>query len=81
MRRFWSSEFRVLRKMTSSPTSSSYSAYSSPFALSSSASTLTTSPAFAALPIAALRNKIIDKIQENRVTLIVGEPGCGNFYR
>lgn len=63
--------------MTSSPTSSSYSSYSSPFALSSSASTSTSSPVFAALPIAAKRNKIIEKIQENRVTLIVGEPGCG----
>ncbi|ONK62931.1 uncharacterized protein A4U43_C07F9610 [Asparagus officinalis] len=29
------------------------------------------------LPIMALRQKIVDKIQANRVTLIVGETGCG----
>lgn len=28
-------------------------------------------------PIMALKHKIVDKIQENRVTLIVGETGCG----
>ncbi|KAL3531465.1 hypothetical protein ACH5RR_010787 [Cinchona calisaya] len=54
--------------MASSPTSSCYSSYSSPFASSSN---------FATLPISAMRGKIIEKIQENRVTLIVGEPGCG----
>ncbi|KAJ6808669.1 zinc finger CCCH domain-containing protein 4 [Iris pallida] len=29
------------------------------------------------LPVMALREKIVEKIQENRVTLIVGETGCG----
>ncbi|CAI9105432.1 OLC1v1004355C4 [Oldenlandia corymbosa var. corymbosa] len=51
----------------SSPTSSTYS--SPDFGAPSSDS--------AVLPISALRDKIIEKIQENRVTLIVGEPGCG----
>ncbi|KAK3021051.1 hypothetical protein RJ639_047298 [Escallonia herrerae] len=51
--------------MTSSPTSSSYS---SPFA---------SSPKFTGLPVTSLRDKIVEKIQENRVTLIVGETGCG----
>ncbi|KAJ9547681.1 hypothetical protein OSB04_020224 [Centaurea solstitialis] len=32
---------------------------------------------FSNLPIMALRSKIVDKIMENRVTLIVGETGCG----
>uniref|UniRef100_A0A5B7B8U8 RNA helicase n=1 Tax=Davidia involucrata TaxID=16924 RepID=A0A5B7B8U8_DAVIN len=54
--------------MASSPTSSSYSSYSSPFSSSSN---------FPDLPVMALRNKIVEKIQENRVTLIVGETGCG----
>ncbi|KAF7153298.1 hypothetical protein RHSIM_Rhsim01G0284800 [Rhododendron simsii] len=54
--------------MASSPTSSSYSAYSTPFS---------SSWKFPDLPVAALRNKIVEKIQENRVTLIVGETGCG----
>ncbi|XP_075524079.1 DExH-box ATP-dependent RNA helicase DExH8 isoform X1 [Primulina tabacum] len=49
--------------MTSSPTFSS--------ACSS------TDDNFSGLPIMALRSKIIDKIMENRVTLIVGETGCG----
>ncbi|KAM7527062.1 hypothetical protein LguiB_030472 [Lonicera macranthoides] len=52
--------------MGSSPTSSSSS---SPFTSSSSK--------FMDLPVMSLRAKIIDKIQENRVTLIVGETGCG----
>uniref|UniRef100_A0A1D1ZBL2 Zinc finger CCCH domain-containing protein 4 n=1 Tax=Anthurium amnicola TaxID=1678845 RepID=A0A1D1ZBL2_9ARAE len=30
-----------------------------------------------ALPVAAHRDKIVEKIQENRVTLIVGDTGCG----
>ncbi|XAR61337.1 RNA helicase [Bertholletia excelsa] len=55
--------------MASSPTSSSCSTYSSSFSSSSKK--------FADLPIMALRGKIIDKILENRVTLIVGETGCG----
>ncbi|KAG1371262.1 hypothetical protein COCNU_16G003560 [Cocos nucifera] len=29
------------------------------------------------LPVMALRRKIVEKIQENRVTLIVGDTGCG----
>lgn len=33
--------------------------------------------AFGVLPVAALKSKIVEKIQENRVTLIVGETGCG----
>ncbi|VVB03643.1 unnamed protein product [Arabis nemorensis] len=32
---------------------------------------------FASLPIMAMKKRIIEKILENRVTLIVGEPGCG----
>ncbi|XP_074268382.1 DExH-box ATP-dependent RNA helicase DExH8-like [Silene latifolia] len=32
---------------------------------------------FASLPIMAMREKIVEKIMENRVTLIVGETGCG----
>ncbi|KAA8549161.1 hypothetical protein F0562_000845 [Nyssa sinensis] len=54
--------------MASSPTSSCYSSYSSPFSSSSN---------FPDLPVMALRKKIVEKIQENRVTLIVGETGCG----
>lgn len=54
--------------MASSPSSSSYSAYSTPFS---------SSWKFPDLPVAALRDKIVEKIQENRVTLIIGEPGCG----
>ena len=33
---------------------------------------------FSTLPVMALRKKIVEKIMENRVTLIVGETGCGN---
>ncbi|XP_042061602.1 DExH-box ATP-dependent RNA helicase DExH8-like isoform X3 [Salvia splendens] len=32
---------------------------------------------FSELPVAAMRNKIVEKILENRVTFIVGETGCG----
>ncbi|PHT57554.1 hypothetical protein T459_35475 [Capsicum annuum] len=32
---------------------------------------------FGVLPVAALKSKIVEKIQENRVTLLVGEIGCG----
>ncbi|CAN1197989.1 DExH-box ATP-dependent RNA helicase DExH8 [Linum perenne] len=32
---------------------------------------------FAALPVTALKERIVEKIRENRVTLIVGETGCG----
>lgn len=54
--------------MASSPTSSS----SSPPELSSSSE-------FPVLPVAALKSKIVEKIQENRVTLIIGETGCGTI--
>ena len=54
--------------MASSPTSSSQSLYSSLFSLSWK---------FTDLSVMALRDKIVEKIQENRVTLIVGETGCG----
>lgn len=33
---------------------------------------------FSHLPVMSLRKKIVEKIQENRVTLIIGETGCGN---
>ncbi|XP_030532472.1 DExH-box ATP-dependent RNA helicase DExH8 [Rhodamnia argentea] len=52
----------------SSPTSSCSSSYSSQFSSSSR---------FPPLPILALREKIVEKILENRVTLIIGETGCG----
>ncbi|KAK7277740.1 hypothetical protein RJT34_22755 [Clitoria ternatea] len=51
----------------SSPSPSSTTSYTSPLSQSS----------FSHLPVMALRKKIIEKIQENRVTLIVGETGCG----
>ncbi|XP_076889039.1 DExH-box ATP-dependent RNA helicase DExH8-like [Bidens hawaiensis] len=35
------------------------------------------SESFKKLPIMSLRSKIVEKILENRVTLIVGETGCG----
>ncbi|CAK9175326.1 unnamed protein product [Ilex paraguariensis] len=54
----------------------SYSSYSTPFASSSSSSS-SSSLKFASLPVTGLRDKIVEKIQENRVTLIVGETGCG----
>ncbi|KAK9281663.1 hypothetical protein L1049_004566 [Liquidambar formosana] len=53
--------------MASSPTSSTSSSYSSPFSSSK----------FSSLPVMRLRDKIVEKILENRVTLIVGETGCG----
>ncbi|RVW54616.1 hypothetical protein CK203_071467 [Vitis vinifera] len=34
---------------------------------------------FSTLPVMALRKKIVEKIMENRVTLIVGETGCVRF--
>ncbi|EXC10294.1 Zinc finger CCCH domain-containing protein 31 [Morus notabilis] len=52
----------------SSPTLSCSSSYSSSFAPSFR---------FSSLPVMAFREKIIEKVFENRVTLIVGEPGCG----
>ncbi|KAH9608923.1 hypothetical protein KSS87_002782 [Heliosperma pusillum] len=50
---------------------------SSPTSSTSSASSPFTALNFASLPIMAMREKIVDKIMENRVTLIVGETGCG----
>ncbi|GLT53286.1 hypothetical protein SLA2020_265690 [Shorea laevis] len=50
-----------------SPTSSCNSSYSSPFSSSK----------FSSLPVMAMRERIVEKILENRVTLIVGETGCG----
>ncbi|KAK4750366.1 hypothetical protein SAY87_027815 [Trapa incisa] len=44
---------------------------------SSSSSPRSTAPDFSTLPIMALKKKIVEKILENRVTLIVGETGCG----
>ncbi|KAK6120201.1 hypothetical protein DH2020_046107 [Rehmannia glutinosa] len=43
------------------------------------ASTPTTSSCspFAELPVTAKRDEIVEKIMENRVTLIIGETGCG----
>lgn len=52
----------------SSPSSSSCSSFQpSPLSFSK----------FASLPIMAMKDRIVDKIMENRVTLIVGETGCG----
>ncbi|CAH2057623.1 unnamed protein product [Thlaspi arvense] len=51
----------------SSPASSCNS--SEPFPLPSSS--------FTSLPVVAMKRRIIEKILENRVTLIVGDPGCG----
>ncbi|KAF3436447.1 hypothetical protein FNV43_RR23539 [Rhamnella rubrinervis] len=54
--------------LPSSPTSStSSSSYPSSFPISNASS----------LPVMSLRKKIVEKIMENRVTLIVGETGCG----
>ncbi|PIM99659.1 RNA helicase [Handroanthus impetiginosus] len=55
--------------MASSPTSSSCSSSTSRFPAFSSK--------FSELPVVAMKDKIIEKITENRVTLIVGETGCG----
>ncbi|XP_020102929.1 zinc finger CCCH domain-containing protein 4 isoform X2 [Ananas comosus] len=54
--------------------SSSSSSSSSSFSPSSSLSPPEPRPP---LPVAALRAKIVEKIRENRVTLIVGDAGCG----
>lgn len=53
----------------SSPTSSCSSSYSSSFS----------NAKFSYLPVMALREKIVEKILDNRVTLIVGETGCGTL--
>jgi hypothetical protein len=50
-----------------SPTSSCNSSHATPFSSSK----------FSSLPVMAMREKIVEKILENRVTLIVGETGCG----
>ncbi|CAM8997965.1 unnamed protein product [Rhodiola kirilowii] len=36
-----------------------------------------TADKFSSLPIVYMKEKIVEKIMENRVTLIVGETGCG----
>lgn len=48
---------------------------------SSSLSSLGSAPddAFSSLPVVAMKERIVEKIMENRVTLIVGETGCGLF--
>ncbi|KAI6674616.1 hypothetical protein NL676_002522 [Syzygium grande] len=48
-----------------------------PSCSSSCSSQLPSSSGSPPLPIMALREKIVEKILENRVTLIVGETGCG----
>ncbi|KAH8484242.1 hypothetical protein H0E87_028612 [Populus deltoides] len=50
---------------------------SSPTSCSSSRSAPFPQSNFASLPVMALKDKIVEKILENRVTLIVGETGCG----
>ncbi|KAG2241988.1 hypothetical protein Bca52824_096167 [Brassica carinata] len=52
-------------------------AISSPTSSSSSESFPLPSSNFVSLPVAAMKRRIVEKILENRVTLIVGEPGCG----
>ena len=52
---------------------------SSPSLSSSSESFPLPSSNFASLPVAAMKRRIVEKILENRVTLIVGEPGCGTY--
>ncbi|RZC94123.1 hypothetical protein C5167_016818 [Papaver somniferum] len=54
--------------MATSPRSSSSASSAPPFS---------TDAKFNYLPVMGLKQKIIEKIQENRVTLIVGETGCG----
>ncbi|XP_043710636.1 DExH-box ATP-dependent RNA helicase DExH8 [Telopea speciosissima] len=48
-----------------------------PSPCSSSYSTSFSSSPFSSLPVMAFRDKIVEKILENRVTLIVGDTGCG----
>ncbi|KAI3932389.1 hypothetical protein MKW92_043921 [Papaver armeniacum] len=54
--------------MATSPRSSSSASSAPPFS---------TDAKFNYLPVMGLKQKIIEKVQENRVTLIVGETGCG----
>uniref|UniRef100_A0A2P2J473 RNA helicase n=2 Tax=Rhizophora mucronata TaxID=61149 RepID=A0A2P2J473_RHIMU len=51
----------------SSPASSVCSSHSTSFSQSN----------FSSLPVMAMKEKIVEKILENRVTLIIGETGCG----
>ncbi|KAG6606962.1 DExH-box ATP-dependent RNA helicase DExH8, partial [Cucurbita argyrosperma subsp. sororia] len=45
---------------------------------SSSSTLLSSSPFdFSALPVMSLKERIVEKIRKNRITLIVGETGCG----
>ncbi|VFQ78639.1 unnamed protein product [Cuscuta campestris] len=60
--------------MSSPRASSCYDSLSTSFA---SASLSSSSPTLPTLPITAMREKIVGKILENRVTLIVGDTGCG----
>lgn len=53
---------------------------SSPSSSTSSCSAASSAPEFSSLPIMSLRTKIVDKILQNRVTLIVGETGCGMLF-
>ena len=47
-------------------------------ASSSSSTLLSSSPFdFSALPVMSLKERIVEKIRKNRITLIVGETGCG----
>ncbi|KAL0435890.1 UNVERIFIED_CONTAM: DExH-box ATP-dependent RNA helicase DExH8 [Sesamum radiatum] len=62
--------------MASSPTSSSCSSFAPPFAPPFAETSLK----FSDLPVVTMRHKIIEKILENRVTLIIGETGCGNTF-
>ncbi|XP_059298045.1 DExH-box ATP-dependent RNA helicase DExH8 isoform X1 [Lycium ferocissimum] len=48
-----------------------------PSDIPSSSSSSSKLPEFPVLPVTSLKTKIVEKIQENRVTLIVGETGCG----
>lgn len=52
---------------------------SSPASTSPSEASTSSSPSseFPVLPVTALKSKIVEKIKENRVTLIIGETGCG----
>ncbi|XP_009799464.1 DExH-box ATP-dependent RNA helicase DExH8 isoform X1 [Nicotiana sylvestris] len=43
----------------------------------SPSSASSTVPEFPLLPVMGMKSKIVEKIQENRVTLVVGETGCG----
>ncbi|KAK7270196.1 hypothetical protein RIF29_23165 [Crotalaria pallida] len=49
----------------------------SPDSVASSYSNSFSRSNFSSLPVMALRDKIVEKILQNRVTLIVGETGCG----